>query len=103
MSAEIFAVPLIGQAGTMHDTVYSRRGLPWWPEFYADLEYDRHCNLIITRKHEPYEPEATAQADAARHRGGHGDLGRRRRPAPSAWRPCASIPTRRGSTRWRRC
>ena len=58
--AEIFGVPLIGQVGTMHDTVYTRRGLPWWPEFYADLEYDRDCNLIITRRHEPYEPAATA-------------------------------------------
>ena len=59
-AAEVFGVPLIGQAGTMHDTVYTRRGLPWWPEFYADLEYDRDCNLIITREHEPYEPAAAA-------------------------------------------
>ena len=28
-AAEVFGVPLIGQAGTMHDTVYSRRSLPW--------------------------------------------------------------------------
>ena len=60
-AAEVFDVPLIGQAGTMHDTVYSRRGLPWWPEFYADLEYDRDCNLIITREHEPYDPAAAAK------------------------------------------
>ena len=60
-AAEVFGVPLIGQAGTMHDTVYSRRGLPWWPEFYADLEYDRDCNLIITREHEPYDPAAAAK------------------------------------------
>jgi UPF0271 protein len=59
--AEIFGVPLIGQGGTMHDTVYSRRGLPWWPEFYADLEYDKECHLIITREHEAYEPEAAAK------------------------------------------
>lgn len=60
-AAEVFGVPLIGQAGTMHDTVYTRRGLPWWPEFYADLEYDRDCNLIITRRHEPYDPAGAAR------------------------------------------
>ena len=59
-AAEVFKVPLIGQAATMHDTVYTRRGLPWWPEFYADLEYDKTGALIITREHEPYEPRATA-------------------------------------------
>ena len=58
--SEIFGVPLIGQVNTMHDTVYTRRGLTWWPEFYADLEYDKECNLIITREHVAYEPEAAA-------------------------------------------
>ncbi len=55
--AEIFGVPLIGQAGTMHEQVYAGRGLTFWPEFYADLEYDSNCGLIITREHEAYEPE----------------------------------------------
>ncbi len=59
--AEIFGVPLIGQSNTMHDTVYTRRNLKWWPEFYADLEYDNDCNLIITREHIAYEPEAVAE------------------------------------------
>ena len=58
--SEIFSVPLIGQVGTMHDCVYTRRGLLWWPEFYADLEYDEECRLIITREHIAYEPEAAA-------------------------------------------
>ena len=58
--SEIFRVPLIGQVGTMHDSVYTRRGLLWWAEFYADLEYDEGCRLIITREHVAYEPEAAA-------------------------------------------
>jgi 5-oxoprolinase (ATP-hydrolysing) subunit A len=59
-AAEVFAVPLYGMAGTLHETVYGGRGLRFVAEFYADLDYDEKGGLIITREHHAVDPEAAA-------------------------------------------
>ena len=51
-AAEVFKVPLMGMAGTLHETIYTARGLSMIAEFYADLDYADDGNLIITREHE---------------------------------------------------
>ena len=58
-------VAVLGMAGTTHETVYTRRGLNFQAEFYADLDYDDDGSLVITRKHEGYDPEQVA-ADVTR-------------------------------------
>ncbi len=60
-AAEVFGVPLLGMAGTMHETVYSERGIPFVTEFYTDLDYGADGHLIITREHEAKEPKAAAE------------------------------------------
>ncbi len=55
-----FGVSLYGMANTMHETVYAARGIPLVPEFYADLDYNKNGGLIITREHDPVEPQAAA-------------------------------------------
>lgn len=51
-AAELYGVPLLGMAGTCHETVYTARGLPFLAEYYVDLDYDDDGALIITREHE---------------------------------------------------
>lgn len=55
-AAEPFGVPLLGMAGTVHESVYRARGIPFRAEFYADLEYADDGSLIITRQHEALDP-----------------------------------------------
>jgi UPF0271 protein len=63
-AAAAFGVPLMGMAGTAHERVYTGRGLEFWAEYYADLDYDDDGSLIITRKHVAYDPaEATARLE----------------------------------------
>jgi UPF0271 protein len=59
-AAEIFKVPLFGMLGTLHETVYPARGIPFLAEYYADLEYDDEGRLIITQVHDAVDPEAAA-------------------------------------------
>jgi UPF0271 protein len=59
-AAEVFGVPMLGMAGTLHETVYTRRGLGFLAEYYADLEYDDDGGLIITRHHEAVDPDEVA-------------------------------------------
>lgn len=51
-AAEIFGVPLLGMAGTQHETVYTGRGIPFLAEYYIDLDYNDDGSLIITREHQ---------------------------------------------------
>jgi 5-oxoprolinase (ATP-hydrolysing) subunit A len=51
-----FGVPVLGMAFTAHETVYRDRGIELIPEFYADLEYDRDGNLILSRVHDAVDP-----------------------------------------------
>ena len=100
-AAEIFGVPLIGQVGTMHDTVYTRRGLPWWPRVLRrsrirpGLQPHHHARARALRA------GRDGQANPARHRRGHGYIGRWRRcPHPRRDRvhPLRHTGYRRGRT-----
>ncbi len=64
-AAEIYAVPVLGLAGTLHEQVYAARGVVMQREFFADLEYDDAGALVITRKHDAVDP-AQAAARAVR-------------------------------------
>jgi 5-oxoprolinase (ATP-hydrolysing) subunit A len=60
-AALVFELPVMGMAGTLHETVYTERGLEFWAEYYADLDYDDDGGLIITRKHVAYDPAVAAE------------------------------------------
>jgi 5-oxoprolinase (ATP-hydrolysing) subunit A len=55
-AAEVFGVPVLGMAGTIHEAVYASRGLRFVAEYYADLDYADDGSLIITRRHAALEP-----------------------------------------------
>jgi len=55
-AAAVFGVPLLGMAGTMHERVYTSRGIPFLAEYYTDLDYADDGALIITREHEAKDP-----------------------------------------------
>ena len=72
-AASVFGVPVFGMAGTLHEEVYTERGLEFMAEYYADLDYDDDGGLIITRKHVAYDPgEACRARRAGDARGGRG-------------------------------
>src|SRR3954466_9105791 len=60
-AAEVYGVPVLGMAGTKHEEVYTARGLTFLAEYYADLDYDDQGGLIITRRHEAYDPGQVAE------------------------------------------
>lgn len=60
-AAEKFQVALYGMAGTLHEKVYTARKIPFFSEFYADLEYDASGNLIITREHEAVDAKIAVE------------------------------------------
>jgi len=53
-------LPVIAYADCAMSEVFSRRGVPFTCEFYADLDYDDHGRQIITKEHEPVSPDAAA-------------------------------------------
>jgi 5-oxoprolinase (ATP-hydrolysing) subunit A len=55
-------LPVIGFSDCVMADVFTRRGVPFSCEFYADLEYDDHGRQIITKEHAPVPPEAAATA-----------------------------------------
>jgi len=59
-AADVFGVPLYGLSDTVHERVYTARGLPFVAEFYADLDYTAEGRIIITREHEAIDPAAAA-------------------------------------------
>lgn len=59
-AAEVYRVPVMGLAGTLHETVYTSRGVGFLAEFFADLEYDDDGGLIITREHAAVDPDHAA-------------------------------------------
>ena len=60
-AAEVFGVPVMGMAGTLHERVYTGRGLGFLAEYYVDLDYDDDGGLLITRKHVAYDPGEAAR------------------------------------------
>lgn len=59
-AAEIYNVPVMGLAGTLHEKIYKARGVGFLAEFFADLEYDDEGGLIITREHSAVDPAHAA-------------------------------------------
>lgn len=53
-AAEIFSVPVFGMSGTLHEEVYNLRNIEFTPELFIDLDYSDEGELLITRKHEPF-------------------------------------------------
>jgi UPF0271 protein len=60
-AARVFAVPVFGMAGTMHEKVYGEAGLAFVSEYYADLDYGDDGTLIITREHHAVDPGRAAE------------------------------------------
>ena len=56
----ISRVPIFGLAGTLHEEIYTARGLEFRAEFFADLDYDELGNLLITREHDVVPPRVAA-------------------------------------------
>lgn len=56
-AAGVFGVPLLGMAGTLHEKVYTARGIPFLAEYYTDLDYADDGSLLITREHAAPDPE----------------------------------------------
>lgn len=60
-AALIQGVPVIAYSDCAMSEVFTRRGVPFTCEFYADLEYDDNGRQIITKEHVPVEPEMVAR------------------------------------------
>ncbi len=60
-AADVFQVPLFGMINTLHEKVYQERGHSFVAEYYADLDYRDDGGLIITREHDPVDPEKAAE------------------------------------------
>lgn len=56
----LFDVPIMGMPGTVHEKVYTARGLKFLAEYYTDLQYDDEGHLILTVEHDPVDPEQAA-------------------------------------------
>ncbi|MBW8636380.1 5-oxoprolinase subunit PxpA [Hoeflea sp. WL0058] len=69
-AAEVYDVPVMGLAGTLHEEVYTRRGGGFLAEFFADLDYDDDGNLIITREHAAVDPQVAASRSVEAVRNG---------------------------------
>jgi UPF0271 protein len=59
-----FGVPVLGIAGTQHETVYGARNLAFLAEYYCDLDYADNGALIITREHTARDPALAARQTA---------------------------------------
>jgi UPF0271 protein len=59
-AALIEGVPVIAFSDCAMSEVFTRRGVPFTCEFYADLDYDEEGRQVITREHAPVAPEAAA-------------------------------------------
>jgi UPF0271 protein len=60
-AANIFGVPVFGFANCAMSDVFTRRGIPFVSEFYADLDYDDHGRNVITREHHAVHPQDAAE------------------------------------------
>lgn len=64
--AHDYEVSIYGMAGTLHESVAARRGVPFVSEVYVDLTYRADGSLIIARRPSATPPElATARARLA--------------------------------------
>ena len=56
-----YCVPVIAYSDCAMSEVFTRRGVPFSCEFYADLDYDDNGRQIITMHHEPVTSEQVAR------------------------------------------
>ena len=55
-----YRVPVLGMAGTAHESVCAERGVPFVAELYVDLDYNAEGGLIIQRTPHATDPSAAA-------------------------------------------
>lgn len=60
-ASTLYGLPVMGIAGTLHETVYEAEGAGFIAEFFADLDYSDEGGLIITRKHDAVDPALAAE------------------------------------------
>jgi len=60
-AAQLFNVPVMGMPGTVHEQVYTARGLTFLAEYYTDLDYNDDGSLILTRVHQAVDPQRAAE------------------------------------------
>ncbi len=60
-ASEHLNVPIFGLSGTLHEEIYTARGLEFRAEYFADLDYDDNGNLLITREHPTLDPAIVAE------------------------------------------
>jgi UPF0271 protein len=60
-AADATGLPVIAFSDCAMSEVFTRRGIPFTCEFYADLDYDDNGRQVITREHVPVGPEAAAR------------------------------------------
>jgi UPF0271 protein len=60
-ASEHLNVPIFGLSGTLHEEIYTARGLEFRAEYFADLDYDDNGNLLITREHPTLDPATVAE------------------------------------------
>lgn len=60
-AVKVFKVPVMGMVGTLHERVYPAEGLEFISEYYADMDYDDHGMVIITREHQAFDPKRAAE------------------------------------------
>jgi len=60
-AGEHLGVPIFGLAGTLHEEVFTARGIEFRAEFFADLDYDDDGKLLITREHQAHDPASVAK------------------------------------------
>ena len=59
-AALVYDLPVIAYADCAMSEVFTKRGVAFSCEFYADLDYDDHGRQIITKQHHAVDPEAVA-------------------------------------------
>lgn len=58
--AALYEVPMLGLAGTAHESVCCEQGVEFVPELYVDLDYDANGTLVILRRPHPTDPAKAA-------------------------------------------
>ncbi|MEM1363545.1 MAG: 5-oxoprolinase subunit PxpA [Pseudomonadota bacterium] len=59
-TSRLYGLPVMGLAGTLHETVYTANGAGFLAEFFADLDYSDEGTLLITREHAAIDPALVA-------------------------------------------
>ncbi|QWT25327.1 5-oxoprolinase subunit PxpA [Subtercola sp. PAMC28395] len=71
-----YEVPVFGLAGTFHESVAHRRGVPFVSEFYVDLDYTDDGNIVVNRQGAASDLERVARrADLALQSGAATSIG----------------------------